>query len=781
MKMRFLSILFCCLISLLQGWADISQESISAVVSKGLLRAEKQSLRMAKYLENKEGKLPKSVKNEKIETTDYSWWCSGFFPGVLWYLYEANPDQTLRKYAEMYTYRVEKAKNVTYNHDVGFMINCSFGNGYRITGNPKYRDVIVTAAKSLSSRFDTKVGLIRSWDFFKDKWQYPVIIDNMMNLELMTNATRISGNPYYYDIAVSHANKTMQHHFRDDYSCYHVVSYDTISALPHIKQTHQGYSDNSSWARGQAWALYGFTMMYRETGKREYLIHANKVAKYLMNHPAMPSDKVPYWDFDCPISNDTPRDASAAAIMASALLELSLLNSEPFGNECFEFAEKQVRSLTSDKYLAQVGFNNNFILMHSTGHYPAGSEIDVPLSYADYYYVEALVRLKHIIEDKPSGKEDRYLWVKTLTRIADPVVENLANATLKKNMPVSLLEEGRRKFAYLEATGRLLCGMAPWLELGEDQTQEGRLRAKYANLFIKGLRNAVNPNSPDYMDFGTPYQPLVDAAFLAQGLLRSPNCIWSRLDSITKERIITELKRTRKIKPWENNWLLFASIIEATLLEFTGECDVQRLYYGVDKFMDKWYKGDAVYGDGEDFRFDYYNSFVIHPMLTDVLNVICKYDNTKTELLDNQIKRLSGYAGHLERLISPEGTFPVIGRSIVYRTGALHALSLAALIEVLPQEIIPSQVRCAMTAVVSRQFLPSENFQNDGWLSVGFAGKQPTMAEYYINTGSLYLCSTGFLALGLPPSHPFWSGSFSEWTNLRAWTGKGVSCDKAID
>ena len=317
---------------------------------------------------------------------------------MLKYLYENNPTPELKKYAEMYTDRVEEVKNITYSHDVGFMLYCSYGNGYRLTGKPEYKDVMLTGANSLATRFDERVGAIRSWDFNKKVWQFPVIIDNMMNLEFFSWASKASGDDRFRKMAISHADKTMNNHFRDDYSCYHVVSYDTITGVPHKKQTHQGAADESAWARGQAWALYGFTMMYRETGKPEYLDQAKHIAAFIMNNPNMPTDKVPYWDFDAPGIPNVPRDASAAAIMASALIELSQLDKSEEAKSYLDFAEQQVRSLTTPEYLAAKGSNCNFALMHSTGHFPGNSEVDVPLSYADYYYVEALMRLKKLTE-----------------------------------------------------------------------------------------------------------------------------------------------------------------------------------------------------------------------------------------------------------------------------------------------------------------------------------------------------------------------------------------------
>lgn len=383
------------------------------------------------------------------------------------------------------------------------------------------------------------------------------------------------------------------------------------------------------------------------------------------------------------------------------------------------------------------------------------------------------------VAQQSNGVKDRAFWVATLTRIADPVLTNLSQNTLKKNMPYESLAPDRKKFSHLEAVGRLICGMAPWLELGPDNTAEGKLRAKYIALAVKGLQNAVDPDAPDHLLFAEPSQALVDAAFLAEGLLRAPKQLWGNLDAKAKEHMITELKNSRAIKPGENNWLLFASTVEAALLEFTGECDMQRLTYGVNKFRDNWYKGDALYGDGASFHMDYYNSYVIHPMLTDVLIVMQKHHLEGADFLDVQLKRHARYAEILERFISPEGTFPVVGRSIAYRFGAFHALGMACLMHNLPASVKPAQVRCALTAVIHKQLKSAANFDKNGWLRVGFAGDQIDISESYINTGSSYLCSVGLLSLGLPPTDEFWSATFTEWTNLKAWNGEKVNADHA--
>lgn len=371
-----------------------NEQPLEEVINAAFENAIQQSLLMAaKYADN-DSVLPRSFVAGKDVTSTPQWWCSGFFPGTLWYLYEYNNDGQIRSYAEEYTSRIKQEKYSTNNHDIGFMLNCSFGNGYRLTKDTLYHEVLITGARSLSKRYSHKTGLIRSWDFNKEKWQYPVIIDNMMNLELLLVAYAETGDEGLKEIAVSHAGKTMQHHYRDDYSCYHVVSYDTISGLPHIKQTHQGFSDESSWSRGQAWGLYGYTMMYEKTQDAKYLQQANNIASYLLSHPRMPEDYIPYWDFDAPTIPDEPRDASSAALMASALIRLSDYVDEGLSQKYLGVAKKQIRTLASPEYLATPGENGNFILKHSVGSKPHNSEIDVPLTYADYYFVEAMIRMK---------------------------------------------------------------------------------------------------------------------------------------------------------------------------------------------------------------------------------------------------------------------------------------------------------------------------------------------------------------------------------------------------
>lgn len=325
-------------------------------------------------------------------------WCSGFFPGSIWYTYELAGDKKWLLLAEKYTEALDSVQYLTWHHDVGFMIGSSYLNGYRFAHKEEYKPVIIQAAQSLSTRFRPAAGVIQSWDADKGwqakrGWKCPVIIDNMMNLELLFEATGLSGDSTYYNIAKKHADTTMAHHFRADNSCYHVVDYDPGTGEVRKKQTAQGYSDESAWARGQAWALYGYTVCYRYTRDYKYLEQAEKIYTFIFNSKNMPEDLVPYWDYGAPGIPNEPRDASAAACTASALYELSTYLPD---NSYKETADKIMASLASPAYRAKVGTNGNFILMHSVGSIPHNAEVDVPLNYADYYFLEGLTRKKDL-------------------------------------------------------------------------------------------------------------------------------------------------------------------------------------------------------------------------------------------------------------------------------------------------------------------------------------------------------------------------------------------------
>lgn len=320
-------------------------------------------------------------------------WCSGFFPGTLWLATDLTNDKELHQLATGFTRSLEPEKFNGQTHDMGFKMMCSFGQGYLLTKDSAYRNILIQSAKTLTKRFNDKVGAFRSWDHGADKWQYPVIIDNMMNLELLFWASRQTGDPQYYNIAVKHAETTLANHFRANYSSFQVVDFDTLTGNVLQKTTHQGLSDDSAWSRGQAWGLYGFTMCYRETGIVSFLYQAEKIADFMLNHPNLPKDKIPYWDFDAPKTAQTPRDVSAATVTASALFELAQFI--PSQKEFYiQSAETILENLGKD-YLSKPGSNKGFLLSHSTGSFPQNSEVDVPICYADYYYLEALVRQKN--------------------------------------------------------------------------------------------------------------------------------------------------------------------------------------------------------------------------------------------------------------------------------------------------------------------------------------------------------------------------------------------------
>ena len=386
--MRFIPIITLLLLTRLapaQPTIDVKGEfAFAAKQYEGMLKAHPDTTKFPQST-NVDG-TPRNMKS--------SWWCSGFFGGSLWYLYEQTNDPKWKEAAHKWTMAVAKEQYNTRTHDLGFMLYCPFGNGYRLTKNPAYREVMLTGAKSLASRFRPDYGVIKSWETFKDRagqvYDYPVIVDNMMNLEFLFWAAKASGDKQLRNVAVTHADQTIKNHFRSDASSYHVVLYGEGGTVL-AKRSHQGYADESAWARGQAWALYGYTTMYRETKDKKYLTLAQRIANFYLNHPNLPADKIPYWDFNAPDLPNQERDASAAAITASALFKLSTYGGSSAENY-YQSAVQMLQSLCGPTYRAKLGENNHFILKHSVGHKPAKSEIDVPLVYADYYYLEGLLR-----------------------------------------------------------------------------------------------------------------------------------------------------------------------------------------------------------------------------------------------------------------------------------------------------------------------------------------------------------------------------------------------------
>jgi hypothetical protein len=379
-----------------------------------------------------------------------------------------------------------------------------------------------------------------------------------------------------------------------------------------------------------------------------------------------------------------------------------------------------------------------------------------------------------------SDVSDRDAWIAVMRRLADPVLTNLANGTLKARMPVEQAPGAdRRSVTHLEALGRLLAGLAPWLELPADATPEGRDRAALAVTARRAIARAVDPSSPDFLNFTRDRQPLVDAAFLALGVLRAPRALRNELDDATRRHLIAALESTRPIAPPFNNWLLFSATVEAGLKSLGATWDRLRVDYALRQH-EQWYKGDGAYGDGPDFHWDYYNSFVIHPMLLAVADACKEETPAWKELATAAAKRARRYAAVQERLIGPDGSFPAIGRSLAYRCGAFHLLADVALRRQLPEGVSPAQVRGALTAAVKRTLEAPGTFDAGGWLRIGFCGHQPGVGETYISTGSLYLCAAGLLPLGLPSTDEFWSAPSQPWTSVRAWSGQPFPIDHAL-
>lgn len=383
-----------------------------------------------------------------------------------------------------------------------------------------------------------------------------------------------------------------------------------------------------------------------------------------------------------------------------------------------------------------------------------------------------------------SGAQDRQFWAELLYKMSSPVILNLANGSLKKNMPLEVppgqTTDFFKKVTYLEAVGRTMAGVAPWLALPDEETKEGLMRKKLRLALLKGIANAVDPANPDYLNFRTESQPIVDAAYMAQAFLRAPKALWEPLDDLTKSRIAEEFKALRTRTGAYNNWLLFAGINEAFLLSIGEQPDPARLEFAKRKILE-WYQGDGWYSDGPSFSIDYYNSYVIHPMLVDFFKVLSDKKRINTEMYETAVKRMVRYSEFSERMIGPDGTYPPMGRSVTYRTAAFQALGQVALMGKLPAQISPAQVRSGLTAVMHRMFEQCDNFDKAGWLVLGFCGAQPGIVDSYTSTGSLYMATLGFLPLGLPADHEFWTAPSADWTAKKAWSGQPFKKDYHVE
>lgn len=384
---------------------------------------------------------------------------------------------------------------------------------------------------------------------------------------------------------------------------------------------------------------------------------------------------------------------------------------------------------------------------------------------------------------KKVAENDRQTWLNLLYKISHPVLDAMSQGKLTTLMPVEVPEDaygGRDEVTYLEAIGRLLAGLAPWLELEGVTGEEAEMQKELREKALLSIKHSVDPDSPDYINWTKGAQPLVDGAFLVHGIMRAPKQLWEPLDAETKSRLVKELIAQKlAILPYYNNWILFGAMIDAFLFSVGEQGDLMRMDFAIKKHME-WYAGDGWYGDGSEFHLDYYNSYVIQPMLIQVLEIAVTIRKSYTSDLEKAKTRMQRYSRQLEMLISPEGTYPAIGRSICYRSGAFQPLAEVVLKESLPEEITYGQVRSALTAVYSKLFSAKGTFDENGWLQLGLAGHQPGLAEPYISTGSLYLCSLGFLPLGLPANHDFWTAQAEDWTSVKIWNGEDMERDSAL-
>jgi hypothetical protein len=380
---------------------------------------------------------------------------------------------------------------------------------------------------------------------------------------------------------------------------------------------------------------------------------------------------------------------------------------------------------------------------------------------------------------KQESSLNRHNWVTLLWKISEPVLVHASSQTLKKSMPIhGPIPAEREKFSHLEAVGRTLAGLAPWLELEGLSDEETLLQAKARKLAQSTVLAITDPGSLDYLNYGQGSQPVVDAAYLAQAILRAPNVLWLSFSQTERRKIHEALLLTRKIKPYFNNWLLFSALIEALFCKIGAPFDSMRIDYAIRQ-THQWYVGDGLYADGPEFHFDYYNSYVIHPFLLDILEAT-KRSRSWSDFEKTFLIRAQRYSELLERMISPEGTMPITGRSIAYRCGNLHAIAQLALKQKLPLSLSPAKVRCAMWAVISRTLQAPSTFDASGWLNIGLCGNQPSLAENYVSTGSMYIASLAFLPLGLPPEASFWSDPDTLFTSQLVYSGLDITPDMAL-
>lgn len=596
-----------------------------------------------------------------------------------------------------------------------------------------------------------------------------------MVMPVMTKLYHVTGNPTYLDKLYEYITFSDSIMYDDETGLYYR---DAKYVYPKHKSVN-GKKD--FWARGDGWVLAGLAKVLKDLPE-EYEHRQFFVDKFVKMAGAVASIQQPegYWTRSMMDPEHAPGpETSGTAFFTYGLLwginngYLDEATYMPTVKKAWNYLKKT--ALQKDGrvgYVQPIGekaIPGQIVDAHSTANFGVGAFLLAACEYVRY--LEAPVN------------KDRAYWCNLLYNMAKPVLSNMAEGNLRKNMQVEVSPnwDGRDiRVTYMEAFGRLMAGLAPWLSLPDDETEEGKMRKQLREWALKSYVHAVNPDSPDYLLWRKEGQPLVDAAYVAESFLRAYDQLWIPLDAKTKERYIEEFTQMRRVDPPYTNWLLFSSTIEAFLAKAGAPYDQYRVNSAIRK-MEEWYTGDGWYADGPSFAFDYYSSYVFHPMYLETLQAMKDAKAfTRIHYRDyyrRALKRTQKFSIVLERMISPEGTFPVFGRSIPYRMAAMQPLALMAWYEKLPAGLTNGQVRAALTAVMHRMFDGKENFNEGGFLTIGFAGRQPNIADWYTNNGSLYMTSLGFLPLGLPATHPFWTDAALPWTNQKAWDGQAFPKD----
>lgn len=679
--------------------------------------------------------------------------------------------EKLRAVGESNNWEIGKDRHEADDYCVGQLYSLMYG----LYGNPKYiadfkslADTLVMLPHTESLEWKNKIDY-REWAWCDALFMGPPA------LAYLTAAT---GDPKYLDKASKLWWKTTDYLYDPEEHLYYRDS--------RFFEKREQNGKKVFWSRGNGWVMGGLVGMlsvmpedHPDRERSEDLLRTMS-AKIIKLQQPDGTWRASLLDPDAYPAKET----SGTGFFCYALawgINNGILDYQTYGKATLDAWQALVDAVHGDGKLGFVqpqGASPDAVTYEDTEVYGVGAFL-----LAGTEMLELSARFDTAEPSVSQGGEDRAIAVSALYKIAYPVIHNLANGTLKKNMPLELgpgYYADAAEISCLEALGRTIAGIAPWLALPDDDSEEGTMRKQLKREAISALTNAANTNSPDYIDFRTvDRQPIVDAAYLAHAFIRARGQLWEPLDETTKQQYITSFKSLRSRSGAYNNWLLFAGITETFLLSIGEQYDPARIQFARNK-MEEWYMGDGWYSDGPHFSMDYYNSFVIHPMLVDMMRVLVVHGHAGQADYEKALKRMVRYAEFQERIIAPNGTFPLFGRSMAYRTGAFQVLAQTALIKHLPEGIKPGQVRAAMTGVIGQLYAGNQNFDNSGWLVLGFNGHQPEVADAYTSTGSLYMATLGFLALGLPANDIYWTSPREPWTAIRAWSGKAISRDYKV-